>query len=147
MEIILQRAKEKTPDASPRIISDNGPRFIAKDIEEFIRIRGMTHVTISPEYPQSNGKVERWHQSLKRECIRPGTPLSLEDARRIVTGYVAHCNNVSPHSAIGYVAQKAKPEGWDRDLCPAGSQTRPGTGTAQAAPPASSFPRPGTRGC
>ncbi|SPF51297.1 hypothetical protein SBA4_460008 [Candidatus Sulfopaludibacter sp. SbA4] len=44
----------------------------------------MTHVRTSPYYPQSNGKIERWHKSLKGECIRPGTPLSLDDARRLV---------------------------------------------------------------
>ena len=86
IEIILQRAKELHPEARPRIISDNGPQFIAKDFKEFIRISGMTHVRTSPYYPQSNGKIERWHKSLKGECIRPGTPLSLEDARRLVRG-------------------------------------------------------------
>ncbi len=35
---------------------------------------GMTHVRTSPYYPQSNGKLERWHGSLKRECIRPSMP-------------------------------------------------------------------------
>ena len=54
------------------LISGNGPRFIAKDFKEFIRISGTTHVRTSPFYPQSNGKIERWHKSLKRECIRPG---------------------------------------------------------------------------
>ncbi len=42
VEVLLQRAKEKYPDAAPRIISDNGPQFIAKDFKEFIRISGMT---------------------------------------------------------------------------------------------------------
>ena len=37
----------------PRIISDNGPQFIAKDFKEFIRICAMTHVCTSPYYPQS----------------------------------------------------------------------------------------------
>ena len=59
IEIILQRAKEKYPQAKPRIISDNGPQFIARDFKEFIRISGMTHVRTSPYYPQSNGKLER----------------------------------------------------------------------------------------
>jgi putative transposase len=54
----------------------------------------MTHVRTSPYYPQSNGKIERWNKSLKGECIRPGTPLSLEDARRLVEGYVEHYNDV-----------------------------------------------------
>lgn len=116
VEIILQKAKEKVPEAKPRIISDNGPQFIAKDFKEFIRISGMTHIRTSPGYPQSNGKIERWHQSLKRECIRPGTPLSLDDACRIVSGYVDHYNNVRLHSAIGYVAPRDKLEGRDEDI-------------------------------
>src|SRR5205807_8767819 len=89
-----------------RIISDNGPQFIARDFKEFIRISGMTHVRTSPYYPQSNGKIERWHKSLKGECIRPGTPLSLEDARRLVEGYVEHYNDVRLNSAIGYITPK-----------------------------------------
>jgi len=111
VEIILQRAHEAFPQAHPRIISDNGPQYIAKDFKEFIRLSGMTHVRTSPFYPQSNGKQERWHSTLKRECIRPGTPLSLEDARRIVADFVAYYNNVRLHSAIGYVAPKGKLEG------------------------------------
>jgi putative transposase len=43
IEMILERAKEKYPEAKPRIISDNGPQFIARDFKEFIRICGMTH--------------------------------------------------------------------------------------------------------
>jgi putative transposase len=111
VEIIVQAAREKFPGACPRIISDNGPQFIAKDFKEFIRICGMTHVRTSPYYPQSNGKIERWHKSIKSECIRPGTPLSLEDARRIVGRYVEYYNTVRLHRAIGYVAPKDKLEG------------------------------------
>ena len=59
VEVILERAKEKYPEARPRIISDNGPQFIARDFKEFIRISGMTHVRTSPHYPQSNGKLAR----------------------------------------------------------------------------------------
>lgn len=108
LEIILQRAKEKVPEAKPGIISDNWPQFIARNFKEFIRISGMTHVTISTHYSQSNGKIERWHQSLERECIRPGTPLSVDDVRRIVGGYVDHYNHVRLHNHIGYVAPKDK---------------------------------------
>jgi len=74
VEIILQRGLEKYPHAKARIISDNGPQFIARDFKEFIRIAGLTHVRTSPYYPQSNGKIERWHKSLKAGCIRPGVP-------------------------------------------------------------------------
>jgi putative transposase len=103
IEVILQAAKEKYPDARPRIISDNGPQFIARDFKEFIRISGMTHVRTSPYYPQSNGKIERWHKSLKGECIRPGTPLTPEDGQQLIQEYVEHYNTVRLHSAIGFV--------------------------------------------
>jgi len=111
VEIIVQRAREEFPQASPRIISDNGPQFVARDFKEFIRLCGMTHVRTSPFYPQSNGKIERWHQSRKGECLRPGVPLSLEDARRWVGRYVDYYNRVRWHSAIGYVTPLDKLEG------------------------------------
>ena len=116
VEIIIQRAKEKFPDQKPRLISDNGPQFIAKEFKEFIRLSGMDHVRVSPYYPQSNGKIERWHQSLKRECIRPKCPLSLEDARRIVTNFVEYYNTQRLHSAIGYITPKDKLEGRERQI-------------------------------
>jgi putative transposase len=116
VEQIIQRAREKFPDAKPRIISDNGPQFIARDFKEFIRICGMTHVKTSPYYPQSNGKIERWHRILKEECIRPGTPLTLEDARRIVARFVEHYNNVRLHSAIGYLTPKDKLAGREKEI-------------------------------
>ncbi len=116
IEIILERTKERYLGVKPRIISDNGPQFIAKDFKEFIRISGMTHVRASPYYPQSNGKIKRWHKSLKRECIRPGTPLSLEDARRLVEGYVEHYNNVRLNSAIGYITPKDMLAGHQQEI-------------------------------
>jgi transposase InsO family protein len=111
VETIVQRALEKFRGVSPRIISDNGPQFIAKDFKEFIRICGMSHVRTAPYYPQSNGKIERWHQTIKGDCIRPQTPLSLDDARGAVEGFVYHYNNERLHSAINYITPKDKLEG------------------------------------
>ena len=108
VETIVQRARERFPEARPRIISDNGPQFISWEFKQFIRLCGMTHVRTSPYYPQSNGKMERWFQTAKGECIRVKTPLSLEDARRLLAEFVAHYNTVRLHSAIGYVAPADK---------------------------------------
>jgi putative transposase len=116
VQTIIQRGREKFPGVTPRIISDNGPQFIAKDFKEFIRICGMTHVRTSAYYPQSNGKIERWHRTIKGDCIRTQTPLSLEDAQRIVAGYVAHYNNTRLHSAIGYITPKDKLEGREQTI-------------------------------
>lgn len=116
VEIVLQRAREKFPEARPQIISDNGPQFIARDFKEFIRISGMTHVRTAPYYPQSNGKIERWHKSLKNEAIRTKCPISLEDAIRIVSEFVTHYNERRLHSAIGYVTPLAKLEGREKQI-------------------------------
>jgi putative transposase len=116
IELIIQRARERFPKATPRIISDNGPQFVAKDFKEFIRICGMTHVRTSPYYPQSNGKIERFHRTIKGDCIRPETPLSLEDARRIVARYVEQYNTERLHSAIGYVTPQTKLDGREKTI-------------------------------
>jgi transposase InsO family protein len=103
VELVLARAMEKHPGVQPRIISDNGPQFIAKDFKEFIRTYNLTHVRTSPYYPQSNGKLERWHGSIKQECIRLTCPATKEEAEKRVTSYVHHYNHVRLHSALGYI--------------------------------------------
>jgi putative transposase len=116
VQTIVQRGREKYPGVTPRIISDNGPQFIAKEFKEFIRICGMTHVKTSPYYPQSNGKIERWHRTLKGDCIRTETPLTMADAQRLVARYVEYYNNVRLHSALGYVTPKDKLEGREKSI-------------------------------
>jgi putative transposase len=76
----------------------------------------MTHVRTSPYYPQSNGRLERFHKTIKSECIRPQTPLSLDEARRVVETYVQHYNTVRLHSAIGYVTPTDKLAGREGEI-------------------------------
>ena len=108
VEVVLQRAKELYPEARPRIISDNGPQFVARDFKEFVRLSGMSHVRTSPYYPQSNGKLERFNGTCKRECIRPKAPVSLEDAKRVVAQFVLRYNTQRLHSAIGFITPQDK---------------------------------------
>ena len=148
VETIIQRARERFPGERPRIISDNGPQFIAKDFKEFIRICGMTHVRTSPYYPQSNGKMERWYKTLKGECIRVKTPLSLEDARRtrrgvrgaLQRGPLAQCDRLrraggqagrsrpgdlrraGPQAGCGAAAEEGRPRG-ESSRCGDGSRS------------------------
>lgn len=103
VELIVQKALEAFPGVHPKLISDNGPQFIAKDFKEFIRLAGMTHVRTSPYYPQSNGKQERMQGSIKQECIREKCPRTVEEARRWVGEYIERYNTQRLHSAIGYV--------------------------------------------
>jgi hypothetical protein len=55
---------------------------------------------------QSNGKIERWNKSIKSECIRPGVPLTLEDAAHLITQYVQVYNEKRLHSSLGYITPK-----------------------------------------
>jgi len=114
--IILQKAQENYSSFQPRIISDNGPQFIARDFKELVRIKGMTHVRTSPYYPQSNGKLERFNGTFKQECIRPKVPLSKEEAEREAKKFVDYYNNERLHSAIGYISPKTKLEGKEREI-------------------------------
>jgi putative transposase len=116
VETIMQRALERHSEEKPRIISDNGPQFIARDFKEFIRLTGLTHVGTSPYYPQSNGKLERWHGSLKRECVRPAAVSSFDEARRRISSYVDHYNNARLHSSLGYVTPADKLIGLEKEI-------------------------------
>jgi len=117
VETIVQRALEKHPGAKPRIISDNGPQFIAKDFKTFIRLTGITHVRTSPYYPQSNGKIERWHATLKNAHFRAKSPQNLEEARKVVDDFVTHYNEVRLHSGLAYITPIDKLAGREKEIC------------------------------
>ncbi len=112
VETILQRARERFPGVTPRIITDNGPQFVARDFKAFIRLLGMTHVRTAPYYPQSNGKIEAWHKTLKVTTIRP----TLDEARRLVAAFVKRYNETRLHSAIGYLAPADKLAGKEQEI-------------------------------
>ena len=116
VELVLQQALEKFPGEKPQIISDNGPQFLARDFKEFIRLVGATHVRTSPYYPQSNGKLERWHKTLKSDAIRVKRIEDLEEARRVIAAFVEHYNGARLHSAIGYIAPADCLAGRSKDI-------------------------------
>jgi len=103
VEMVLLKAHEKYPDANPRVISDNGKQYIANDFKIFIRQQEMSHVTTSPYYPQSNGKLERFHGTLKSECVRKEALNDPEQAKIVLGEYVNYYNNIRLHSAIGKI--------------------------------------------
>ena len=116
LEITLQRAHENFPEAKPRIISDNGPQYIANDFKLFVRQMEMTHVTTSPYYPQSNGKQERFHKTLKQEGIRPADLIDLDLAKNKIQKYIKYYNEERLHSAIGYIAPLDKLLGREENI-------------------------------
>jgi putative transposase len=103
-EIVVQKAREAHPEARPRIISDQGAQFKSREFKTFITLWQASHVMTSPYYPESNGKLERFHRTLKEQAIHPKTPLTLEDAKRLVGEFIDYYNQTRLHSAIGYIA-------------------------------------------
>jgi len=103
VEIVIQRALEKYPDAKPRIISDNGTQFISKDFSNYIKAVGLQHVRTSIMYPQSNGKIERFNRTVNEECLKKISMVDLEDARRQVADYIEYYNTKRLHSSLYYL--------------------------------------------
>jgi transposase InsO family protein len=98
VETIVQRALEQYPDEKRRIISENGPQFIARDFKEFIRLESITHVRTRFYYRQSNGKIDRWHGSVKQERAT-GVARFARGTQTYLNAYADHSNTVCLHSA------------------------------------------------
>ncbi|WP_346660423.1 integrase core domain-containing protein [Nannocystis sp. RBIL2] len=113
VELILQRALEVHPGAHPRVISDNGSQFIAGDFRRFIDLAGLTHVRTSVNYPQANGKIERYHRTLDKNTIHAVTP---DGAHATIATRIDHYNNHRLHSAIGYVSPRDKLLGRETEI-------------------------------
>jgi transposase InsO family protein len=116
VELVVQRALDRFPSQRPRVISDRGTQFIAKDFKKFIRYAGLSHTFTSVGYPQSNGKIERFFRTVKSSCIRRQSFLSIEDARKQVSEYVCYYNQKRLHSSISYVTPFDKLIGRDKKI-------------------------------
>ena len=100
---LVQEAKDKFKGVNPRIISDNGPQFISKEFSKFIDFIQFTHARTSVGYPQSNGKIERFHGTFNREFYKNVPLLSFEDAKIKINEYIEHYNSERLHSALYYL--------------------------------------------
>jgi putative transposase len=103
VQLTIQTALEKFPGVNPRMISDNGSQFIAKDFTEFMRAVGLKHIKTSIAYPQSNGKIERFHRTISEECLRTTSFFDPEDAKSQISHYITHYNTKRLNSAIFYL--------------------------------------------
>ena len=83
----------------PRLLSDNGSSYIAGDLADWLEDHGMDHVRGAPLHPQTQGKIERWHQTLKNRILLENyyLPGALEQA---IGDFVAHYNHLRYHESI-----------------------------------------------
>jgi transposase InsO family protein len=85
-----------------RLMSDNHWSYVRnRSLRELLAARGIRHLLIEPRRPQTNGKVERYHQTLKREWARGQRYRSSEHRARALPYWLRHYNEQRRHSAIG----------------------------------------------
>lgn len=84
----------------PRLLSDNGASYIAGDLAEWLEDKGMDHVRGAPNHPQTQGKIERWHQTLKNRILLENYFLP-GDLEAKIQGFVDHYNHRRYHESIG----------------------------------------------
>src|SRR5690606_35178509 len=82
------------------VVSDNGPSDIAAELAEWIDANGMSHVRGAPLHPQTQGKIERWHQTLKNRILLENYFLP-GDLERQIAAFVDHYNHRRYHESIG----------------------------------------------
>ncbi|MEM7667467.1 MAG: IS3 family transposase [Pseudomonadota bacterium] len=84
----------------PRLLSDNGASYISGDLASWLEQKGMDHVRGAPNHPQTQGKIERWHQTLKNRILLENyyLPGALEEA---IADFVEHYNHQRYHDSLG----------------------------------------------
>jgi transposase InsO family protein len=86
----------------PRLLSDNGPCYISKELREWLQDRDMKHTRGAPYHPMTQGKIERYHRSMKNvvKLEHYYFPWELENA---ITEWVAHYNHERYHESLDNV--------------------------------------------
>ena len=84
----------------PRLLSDNGSSYIAGDLAEYLADKGMKHIRGAPMHPQTQGKIERWHQTLKNRILLENYFLEGE-LKAAIAAFIDHYNNHRYHESIG----------------------------------------------
>ncbi len=83
----------------PRLLSDNGSSYIAADLAEWLDGQGMKHVRSAPYHPQTQGKIERWHQTMKNRILLENYYLP-GDLECEIAAYIAGYNYRRYHESI-----------------------------------------------
>ena len=86
----------------PRLLSDNGSSYVAGDLAVWLEDKGIEHVRGAPYHPQTQGKIERWHQTLKNRILLENYFLP-GDLERRIAAFVEHYNHRRYHESLNNV--------------------------------------------
>jgi len=100
---IIATALEKVPGKKPRIVRDNGSQFAAKEWREVVRHFELEEIPIRIRHPESNGRIERYHRSVREEAFGDRELEDLYQARDLLRQWVNYYNKERLHSALNYL--------------------------------------------
>lgn len=102
MALAASGCDHATVQHKPRLLSDNGPSYIAGELAEYIEANKMSHVRGAAMHPQTQGKIERWHQTLKNRILLENYFLP-GDLERQIEAFVEHYNHQRYHESLNNV--------------------------------------------
>jgi len=100
---IIATALERVHGKRPRIVRDNGSQFVAKEWREVMRYFELEEIPIRVRHPQSNGRIERYHRSVREEALGDTEAESLYRARDLLAEWVRYYIEERLHSALEYL--------------------------------------------
>ena len=89
-----------TVAAKPRLLSDNGSSYIAVDLADYLEDKGMDYIRGAPFHPQTQGKIERWHQTMKNRVLLEHYFLT-GNLETQIQAFVEYYNNQRYHESLG----------------------------------------------
>lgn len=105
---VIHRALEKYPGLHPKIVHDNGSQFTSRDFRKLVKRFSLTQIRIRIYHPESNGKIERLHRTLRQEGLADKTLVNQLQVREIIAEWVEHYNRERLHAGLAYLT----PQDW-----------------------------------
>lgn len=100
VERILDKALLRTElKLTPKLLSDNGACYISTQLKDYMTVVGMTHLRGAPAHPQTQGKIERYHRSMKN-VVKLENYFNPEELKRAIARFVHYYNYKRYHEAI-----------------------------------------------
>ena len=99
----------------PRLLSDNGSCYISGELAEWMQKQEMEHIRGAPFHPQTQGKIERWHQTMKNRILLENYYLP-GDLEQQIGVFVDHYNNHHYHESLNNVTPADVYFGRDKDI-------------------------------
>lgn len=100
---VVHGALERRCGLKPRIVRDNGSQFVAKEWRQMVSYFDLVDIATKVRHPESNGRIERYHRSVREEGLADTDLGSLVKAQDVIGEWVDYYNNKRLHSALNYL--------------------------------------------